>query len=80
MLLPKMRGTEPQGRERGGDCWGREWGGKSQGEHMERKQKVKLPRKRRAEDSDEREERKNPWALACWRCRRTVRWRYWKTR
>lgn len=42
MLLPKMRGTEPQGRERGGDCWGREWGGKSQGEHMERKQKVKL--------------------------------------
>lgn len=42
MLLPKMRGAVPQGRERGGDCWGREWGGKSQGEHVERKQKVKL--------------------------------------
>lgn len=36
-----MRGAEPQGRERTGDCWGREWGARRQGEHLERKQQVK---------------------------------------
>lgn len=36
-----MRGAEPQGRERTGDYWGREWGGRRQGEQLERKQQVK---------------------------------------
>lgn len=36
MLLPKMTGAEPQGRERGGDCCGKDWGGRSQGEHLQK--------------------------------------------